>query len=132
MHCNAELKRFADCRCFHACTYATPKRRVQQYDVNRSVQDVRRELFEVNDNGVRCEWHTDFLTHAAHSVHTKRRIFKIIVSNVFDLLTKPDRRLGGPHSIRIKTEAIVRQRRCKSAITFQFVLRRKYSAFELV
>src|SRR5690349_21201106 len=87
MHGHAELKRFADSRGFHTRANAAPKRRVEQYDVDRCIEHIRCELFEVYDDGVGREWHTNFLTHTAHTIHSKHGIFEIVVANVFDLLS---------------------------------------------
>src|SRR6185436_11566296 len=91
MHSHAELKRFTNGSGFHARANAAPERCIEQHDINSSIQNIRCELFEVYDDGVGCEWYTDFLTHTAHSVHAKYGIFEIVVSDVFDLLSKPDR-----------------------------------------
>src|SRR5690242_15721004 len=132
MHCNSELKRFTYRGCFHASAYAAPECRVKQHDVNRSVQNIRRELLEVDDNGIRRERHSHLLTYSSHAVHAKHRIFEIIVANVFNLLPKPDRRFRGPYAIWIKTKMIARQRCGQSTITFQFIFRRKNSALQFV
>src|ERR1051326_3063119 len=132
MHRNTELKRLANAGSLHASTNAAPERRVQQHHVDRSIQNVCRELFEIPDDGVRRERHANLFADAAHSVHPKHWIFKIIVAKIFDLLSKPDRRFSGPDAIRIETEAIAGQGGSKRAIAFKLIFRRKDTAFQLV
>src|ERR1043165_200885 len=132
MHRDAELKRFANCRRFHTRAHAAPERRVEQHHVDRGIQNVRRELFEVHYDGVGRERHAHFLAHAAHAVHAKHRIFEIVVAYVFDLLSKPDRRFSGPHTVRIETKPVAGQRSRECTITLELVLRRKHTAFQLV
>src|SRR6185369_7310519 len=116
MHRHAELKCFTNGSCFYTRANAAPKRRIKQHDIDGCVQDIRRELFKVYDDCVGCEWHANLLAHTAHSIHTKHRIFEIVVSNVFDLLSKPDRRFSGPDAIRIEAKAIALEGIPKRAI----------------
>src|ERR1700754_3255154 len=106
MHGNAELKRFTNTRCFYTRADAAPKRRVEQHHIDCCIQNISRELFEIDDDGIRRERHTDLLTHTPHSVHAKHRVFEIVVANVFDLLTKPNRSFSGPNTVWIEPEAI--------------------------
>src|SRR5690349_4908694 len=104
MHGDAELKRFTNGGCFHTRANAAPESSIEQYNIDSSVQNIDCQLFEVDNNRVRGERHADLLTHAAHSVHAKHGIFEVIVAHVFDLLTKPDRGLSGPHAVRIEAK----------------------------
>src|ERR1043165_654340 len=132
MHRNAELKRFTNAGRFHTCSNAAPERRIKQHHIDRCIENIRSELLEVDYDCVRRERHANLLTHAPHSVQAKHWVFQIIIANVFDLLPKPNRCLGGPHTVRIKTKPIAIERSRKRTIAFELVLRREYTALQLV
>src|SRR6185503_12570487 len=106
MHRHAELKRFTNPGRFHTRPNAAPERRIQQHHIDCRIQNIRGELLEVNHDGVCREWHANLLTHTPHSIHAKHRIFEIIIAYVFDLLSEPDRSLGGPDAVWIEAKAI--------------------------
>ncbi len=132
MHRNADLKRFTNSSGFHAGANAAPERCIEQHNIDRSVANIRCQLFEIYYHGVRGEGHPNFLAHAPHSIHTKHRIFQIIVSNVFDLLPKPDCSLGGPDAIRIEAKTISVKCLSKRTVTLEFIFGRKYSSLQLM
>src|SRR5919106_6315286 len=132
MHSHTQLKRFTNSGCFDTRANAAPERRVQQHDIDRRVANVGRELFEIDYDGVSRERHADFLAYAPHSIHTKHRIFQIIVSNVFDLLPKPDCRFGGPDAIRIKAKTISGKCAGERTVALEFIFGREYSSLQLV
>src|SRR5215217_9578370 len=132
MHRNTELKRFTNSSCFNTRAYAAPERRIKQHHIDRRIENIRSELFEINYNRIRRQGHANFLTDAPHSVHTKHGIFKIIIANAFDLLTKPDCRLGGPHAIRIKAKAIAVECSGKRTIAFELIFGTEYSSLQLM
>src|ERR1044072_2057 len=129
MHGNTELKRFANGGCFHARANAAPKRRVKQHHVDRRIQNISRQLFEIDYDSVRCERYAHLFTHAPHSVQTVNGIFQVIIANVFDLLSKPDCRLRGPGGVWIEAKAIALERRGERTIAFELVFRRKNPSF---
>ena len=90
MHRHAQLKRFADAGGFDTGPDAAPESRIQQDDINGCVQNVSGQLLKVHDDGVCRQRHADLFAHAPHSIQAKHRILEIIVSDVFDLLSKPD------------------------------------------
>src|SRR5215207_2428772 len=132
MHRNTELKRFTNSGCFNTRAYAAPERRINQHHIDRCIENVRSELFEINYNRIRRQGHANFLTDAPHPVHTKHGIFEIIIANAFNLLTKPDCRLRGPHTIRIKAKAIAVECSAKRTIALELIFWRKYSSLQLV
>src|SRR5215510_11578807 len=129
MHGNTELKRFTNSGCFNTRANATPERRVQQHHIDGRVENVSRQLFEIDYDGVRRERHANLFTHTPHSIQTIHGIFKIIIANVFNLLTKPDRSLRGPEGVRIKAKAIAIEYSGKCTIAFELIFRRKNSSF---
>src|ERR1700752_374329 len=129
MHGHAQLKRFANSRGLNTDANATPESCIQQHYVDCRVQNICRELFEVYDNCVGGKRHTDLFSDPPHSVHAKHRIFQIIISDIFDLLSKPDRGFSRPNTIRIKTETIAIERSSKCTVTLEFVLSRKHASF---
>ena len=132
MHRNTELKRLTNTGGLYARPDTAPERRIEQHHVDCRMQNISRQLFEVDDDSVCRQRHADLLTHASHTCHAKHGIFEIVVSNIVDLLAKPDRRFGGPDAIWIETKAIANQRFSQRAITLEFILGRKHSALQLV
>src|SRR5882724_2996315 len=129
MHRDAQLEGLADARRFDALADAAPKSRVKQNHINRGIEDVSCELLKVNDYRIRGQRHLHFLAHPSHAIHAKDGILKVIVADVFDLLTEPDGRFCGPNTIRIETKAITVKLCCQRAVTIQFVFRWEDAAF---
>src|SRR5688500_7672642 len=103
---NTKLECFAHARGFHTLPDASPKRSVEQDDIDRRIQNIRRELLEIYNDRVRREWHTNFLARPTHAVKSKHRIFQVIVVDVLDLLAEPDRLFGRPGRVRIEPKRI--------------------------
>src|SRR5262245_50379640 len=107
MHGDTELKCVAyTCR-FDAWLDTAPKGRIKQNHVHGCIEDIRRELLEVDDDRSGCQRHSYLLAHAAHPCHSKDGVFQVIVANIFDLLAEPDSCLGGPDPVWIEAEAVV-------------------------
>src|ERR1700686_585106 len=132
MHRDAELKRLADARRFDARSDPAPESSVEQEHIRGGIERVRREFFEIHHDGVSRQRHSHFFAHATHAGHAKDWIFEIVITDVFDLLTKPDCRLSRPDTVWIEAKMIAGKVGSQRAITFQFVLWREYSAFQLV
>src|SRR5687767_1950461 len=109
MHGNAELKSLTNTGGLNTGANSAPERGVEQDHVNGRVEHISRQLFEIDDHRVRRERNANLLSDASHSIHAKHRIFQVIVSDrthVLDSLTKPDRRFGGPNTVRIKPKTL--------------------------
>src|SRR5215207_684212 len=137
MHGDPELKRFAHSGSLHALPDAAPKCRVEEDHIDSSIQNICGELFEIYDDGVCRKGHPYLPASSTHSVKSKDGIFEIVVVDIFDLLSEPDRLLGRPRGVRIESERIAASRigtqlGGDGAITLKLVNRIEYSAFQLV
>src|SRR5262249_4731477 len=59
-------------------------------------------------------------------------ILEVVVVEIFYLAPEPYRLLGTPDTIRVKAEAVARQRLSERSITLELVTRTENAAFELV
>src|SRR5262245_37318007 len=132
MHGNSELKCFAHSRGFYTRAYAAPKSRIEQDYIYCGVDDIGRELLEVDDDRVGGQWHSQLLAYPAHSRHSKNRVFQIIVANCFDLLSEPDRCFSRPDAVRVEAEAVTVECGSNRLVTSQLVLRSENTAFQFM
>src|SRR6266404_2670221 len=128
MYRHAQLKGFAHGGGLDALSDATPEGGVEQNHVNSRIEYVCCELFEINNDGIRCKRHPNLLACATHAVQPVNGIFEVVVSDVFDPLAEPDGSFCRPDGVWIETEAVAIERLSNRAIKLQFVLRRENSA----
>src|SRR5687768_17026232 len=134
---DAELERFANACGFYTLTDPSPEGCVEQDDVYRRIQNVRRKLFEIYNYRICRQWHSNLFACPPHPVESEDRIFEIVVVDVLDLLAKPDRLLGRPCRVRIEPKRIPAPRIGAElggdrAIAFELIDRIENSALEFV
>src|SRR5262245_9323128 len=137
MNRDAQLESVTNIGGLYTLTDAAPKSCIEQDDVNSRVENVRRKLFKIYNDGIRSKRHAHFFTDATHTAETVNRIFQVIVVDVFDLLSKPDRLLGRPNGVRIESKAVAATRSaselfCQSPIAFELINRIEDTAFHFV
>src|SRR3954471_23325994 len=132
MHGDPELERFAHAGGFDARTDAAPEGGVEENHVNRAIENVGRELLEVDDDGVGGERDAEPFARVSHPRETEHWILQIVVIQVFDGAPEPDRLLGRPDGVRIEAEAVAGKCRRQRPIALQVVFERKHATFELV
>ena len=132
MHRYPDLERLANARRFHAGANTSPECRVEQDHIHRGVQNVRRQLFEIDDHGIGGERNPNHLPSPPHPVQSVHRIFEIVVANVLDGLSEADGLFCGPDPVRIEPERISWQRRRQCTISFELVIRMKNPRLQLM
>src|SRR5512132_4475362 len=98
---DSKLERIANAGGPDARTDAAPKSRVEQNHINRGIENIRGQLFKVDNYRVGCERQPNLFSYPAHAAHTEDWIFQIVIANVFNLLPEPDRGLSGPYTVWI-------------------------------
>src|SRR6266496_571367 len=106
MYCYAQLESVTYVGRFDTGPDAAPEGRVEQDNINGRTEHVCRQLLKIDDYCVCCQWHPHFLTHATHACHAINRILEVIVREIFDLLTEPNRGFSGPDGIWIEAKVI--------------------------
>src|SRR5262249_50921841 len=132
MNSYAELKCFANSRCLHAWTNASPECGVEQNHIDRRIQDVGSELLEIDNDGVRRKWHANHFPCSAHSMKSIDRVLEVVIVQSFDGLAEANGLLCRPHGIWIEPQRIRGKCRGESTVSFQLVIRMKDATFEFV
>src|SRR5687768_6355299 len=84
MYRDAELESLANASRLHALAYPAPERGIEQNHINSCVENIRRKLFEINDDSVCSKGHSNLFTGPPHSVKAEDRIFEIVIIDIFD------------------------------------------------
>ena len=132
MHGRTELEGFTNPGSFETRTNTAPKRGVQEDDVHGHVPDVRGQLLEINNDGIRGQRHGSLFPDLAHAIQPKNRIFKVIIVHSFDSASKLNPLLGGPSAIGVEAKLVIRERGGQTAVTLEFVGGGGNAAFELM
>src|SRR5688572_1574167 len=74
MDSHTELKRFTNRRSLYAASNTAPEGCIEENDVNRSVEHIRRELLKVHDNCVGRERDLHHFPGAAHTIQAENGI----------------------------------------------------------
>src|ERR1039457_6120445 len=129
---DTELEGLADGGGFHAGAYAAPECGVEQNHVDRGIEDIGGELFEVDHHGIGGQRHAHLFAGAAHAGEAVDRIFQVIVAQALNGLAETDGLFGGPDGIGVEAVGVARQFTGESAIGFEFVILGKHAGLHLV
>ena len=111
---------------------ASPERGVEQDHVDRALQHVRGELFEVDDHGVGGERDAQPLARVTHAGEAEHRVLEVVVVEIFDRAAETDGLFGRPDRVGIEAEGIPGKRGGERAIALEIVAGREDTPFQLV
>jgi hypothetical protein len=63
-------------------------------DIDRSVEDVGRQLLEVHDHRIRGEWKRQPFPDVAHARQTEHGVLEVVVVQIRDPAAEPDGLFG--------------------------------------
>src|SRR5439155_9834087 len=122
----------ADGRGADAGADAAPEGRVEQDHVDGGVENVRRELLEVDDDRVRRQRDRNLLAHAPHPVQTPGRVLEVVVPQVLDRAPEAHRLLDREHRVRVEANAVLGEGLRERSEALELVIGRKDAALQLV
>src|ERR1700740_2842513 len=131
MHRDAGSKGGTDLGSPYARSDSPPKGCVQQDHIDGRVPNIRRQLFEVDNDGISRQRGRELLAQATHSAQAPGGILKIVVPQPPYRLAETQRLFDRESGVRVGAERIARERICESPITLKFIVRIKNAGLQL-